>query len=401
MKYDHILVRFGEISTKGKNRKKFIEKLRHHIRFVLKDFEALKYASDRDRITIMLNGEDPEPISEQLKGVFGIQSFSLAVKCETNLDAIKKAALTAVQEVYEQGNTFKVSTKRSYKQFELDSNEMNREIGGHVLRNTENLTVNVKQPDVHLRIEIREQATYITFKDVKGAGGLPVGSSGRAMLMLSGGFDSPVAGYQAMKRGIQIEAVHFFSPPYTSERAKQKVIDLTECLAAYGGEIKLHIVPFTKIQELIHKQVPENYTMTSTRRMMLKIADKIREKRDALAIITGESLGQVASQTLESMYAINHVTNTPIIRPLIAVDKNDIIDEARRIGTYETSIQPFEDCCTIFTPPSPKTKPKLEKVERYESFADFEPMLDEAVEQIETIIVKKEKKAADEFADLF
>ncbi|MGG1960525.1 tRNA uracil 4-sulfurtransferase ThiI [Bacillus pumilus] len=401
MKYDHILVRFGEISTKGKNRKKFIEKLRQHIRFVLKDFEALKYASDRDRITIMLNGEDPEPISEQLKGVFGIQSFSLAVKCETNLDAIKEAALTAVQEVYEQGNTFKVSTKRSYKQFELDSNEMNREIGGHVLRNTENLTVNVKQPDVHLRIEIREQATYITFKDVKGAGGLPVGSSGRAMLMLSGGFDSPVAGYQAMKRGIQIEAVHFFSPPYTSERAKQKVIDLTKCLAAYGGEIKLHIVPFTKIQELIHKQVPENYTMTSTRRMMLKIADKIREKRDALAIITGESLGQVASQTLESMYAINHVTNTPIIRPLIAVDKNDIIDEARRIGTYETSIQPFEDCCTIFTPPSPKTKPKLEKVERYESFADFEPMLDEAVEQIETIIVKNEKKAADEFADLF
>ncbi|WP_144503675.1 tRNA uracil 4-sulfurtransferase ThiI [Bacillus pumilus] len=401
MKYDHILVRFGEISTKGKNRKKFIEKLRQHIRFVLKDFEALKYASDRDRITIMLNGEDPESISEQLKGVFGIQSFSLALKCETNLDAIKEAALTAVQEVYEQGNTFKVSTKRSYKQFELDSNEMNREIGGHVLRNTENLTVNVKQPDVHLRIEIREQATYITFKDVKGAGGLPVGSSGRAMLMLSGGFDSPVAGYQAMKRGIQIEAVHFFSPPYTSERAKQKVIDLTECLAAYGGEIKLHIVPFTKIQELIHKQVPENYTMTSTRRMMLKIADKIREKRDALAIITGESLGQVASQTLESMYAINHVTNTPIIRPLIAVDKNDIIDEARRIGTYETSIQPFEDCCTIFTPPSPKTKPKLEKVERYESFADFEPMLDEAVEQIETIIVKNEKKAADEFADLF
>ncbi|MCY7568730.1 MULTISPECIES: tRNA uracil 4-sulfurtransferase ThiI [Bacillus] len=401
MKYDHILVRFGEISTKGKNRKKFIEKLRQHIRFVLKDFEALKLASDRDRITIMLNGEDPEPISEQLKSVFGIQSFSLAVKCETNLDAIKEAALTAVQEVYEQGNTFKVSTKRSYKQFELDSNEMNREIGGHVLKNTENLTVNVKQPDVHLRIEIREQATYITFKDVKGAGGLPVGSSGRAMLMLSGGFDSPVAGYQAMKRGIEIEAVHFFSPPYTSERAKQKVIDLAECLAAYGGKVKLHIVPFTKIQELIHKQVPENYTMTSTRRMMLKIADKIREKRDALAIITGESLGQVASQTLESMYAINHVTNTPIIRPLIAVDKNDIIDEARRIGTYDTSIQPFEDCCTIFTPPSPKTKPKLEKVERYESFADFEPMLDEAVEQIETIIVTNEKKAADEFADLF
>ncbi len=165
--------------------------------------------------------------------------------------------------------------------------------------------------------------------------------------------------------------------------------------------MKLHIVPFTKIQELIHKQVPENYTMTSTRRMMLKIADKIREKRDALAIITGESLGQVASQTLESMYAINHVTNTPIIRPLIAVDKNDIIEEARRIGTYDTSIQPFEDCCTIFTPPSPKTKPKLEKVERYESFADFEPMLDEAVDQIETIIVTNEKKTADEFADLF
>ncbi|MGE6628865.1 tRNA uracil 4-sulfurtransferase ThiI [Bacillus sp. NPDC077027] len=401
MKYDHILVRFGEISTKGKNRKKFIEKLKQNIRLVLNDFQALKYTSDRDRIIIMLNGENPEPISDLLKDVFGIQSFSLAVKCDTKLEDIKQASLSAVNEVYAPGHTFKVSTKRSYKQFELDSNEMNREIGGHVLRHTDDLTVNVKQPDVHLRIEIREQATYITFKDVKGAGGLPVGSSGRAMLMLSGGFDSPVAGYYAMKRGIQVEAVHFFSPPYTSERAKQKVIDLAKCLVAYGGEVKLHIVPFTKIQELIQKQVPENYTMTSTRRMMLKIADQLRVKRDALAIITGESLGQVASQTLESMYAINDVTRTPIIRPLIAIDKNDIIDEAKRIGTYETSIQPFEDCCTIFTPPSPKTKPKLEKVERYESFADFEPLLEEACDNIETIIVTNEKKTSDEFADLF
>ncbi|MDG3074476.1 tRNA uracil 4-sulfurtransferase ThiI [Bacillus halotolerans] len=401
MNYDHILIRFGEISTKGKNRKSFIERLKQNVRLVLKDYPTLKYFSNRDRMTITLNGVDPKALFPHLKQVFGIQSFSLAIKCESRLDDIKTTALQAIKDQYQPGDTFKVETKRAYKQFELDTNEMNAEIGGHILRNTEGLTVDVRKPDIPLRIEIREEATFLTIRNEKGAGGLPVGSAGKAMLMLSGGFDSPVAGFYAMKRGLSVEAVHFFSPPYTSERAKQKVMDLAKCLSRFGGSMTLHIVPFTKTQELIQKQIPENYTMTATRRLMLQIADRIREKRNGLAIITGESLGQVASQTLESMYAINAVTSTPILRPLIAMDKTEIIEISREIGTYETSIQPFEDCCTIFTPPSPKTRPKKEKIEHFESFVDFEPLIQEAVDHIETMTLYSEQEANDKFAELF
>ncbi|MEC2306857.1 tRNA uracil 4-sulfurtransferase ThiI [Bacillus atrophaeus] len=401
MNYDHILIRFGEISTKGKNRRSFIERLKQNIKLVLNDYKKLKYFSNRDRMTITLNGEQPDAIRTQLKQVFGIQSFSLAIKCESRLEDIKTTALAAIRAEYQAGDTFKVATKRAYKQFELDTNEMNAEIGAHILRNTEGLTVDVRNPDIPLRVEIREEATYLTIRDEKGAGGLPVGSAGKAMLMLSGGFDSPVAGFYAMKRGLSVEAVHFFSPPYTSERAKQKVIDLARGLSNFGGKMTLHIVPFTKTQELIQKQIPENYTMTATRRLMLQIADRIREQRKGLALITGESLGQVASQTLESMYAINAVTSTPILRPLIGMDKTEIIEKSREIGTYDTSIQPFEDCCTIFTPPSPKTRPKKEKIEHFESFVDFEPLIQEAVEQIETIELYGEQEANDKFAELF
>ncbi|ARW07881.1 tRNA uracil 4-sulfurtransferase ThiI [Bacillus atrophaeus] len=401
MNYDHILIRFGEISTKGKNRRSFIERLKQNIKLVLNDYNKLKYFSNRDRMTITLNGEQPDAIRSQLKQVFGIQSFSLAIKCESSLEDIKTTALAAIRAEYQEGDTFKVATKRAYKQFELDTNEMNAEIGAHILRNTEGLTVDVRNPDIPLRVEIREEATYLTIRDEKGAGGLPVGSAGKAMLMLSGGFDSPVAGFYAMKRGLSVEAVHFFSPPYTSERAKQKVIDLARGLSKFGGKMTLHIVPFTKTQELIQKQIPENYTMTATRRLMLQIADRIREQRKGLALITGESLGQVASQTLESMYAINAVTSTPILRPLIGMDKTEIIEKSREIGTYDTSIQPFEDCCTIFTPPSPKTRPKKEKIEHFESFVDFEPLIQEAVEQIETIELYGEQETNDKFAELF
>ncbi|MED4828323.1 tRNA uracil 4-sulfurtransferase ThiI [Bacillus atrophaeus] len=401
MNYDHILIRFGEISTKGKNRRSFIERLKQNIKLVLNDYKKLKYFSNRDRMTITLNGEQPDAIRTQLKQVFGIQSFSLAIKCESRLEDIKTTALAAIRAEYQAGDTFKVATKRAYKQFELDTNEMNAEIGAHILRNTEGLKVDVRNPDIPLRVEIREEATYLTIRDEKGAGGLPVGSAGKAMLMLSGGFDSPVAGFYAMKRGLSVEAVHFFSPPYTSERAKQKVIDLAGGLSKFGGKMTLHIVPFTKTQELIQKQIPENYTMTATRRLMLQIADRIREQRKGLALITGESLGQVASQTLESMYAINAVTSTPILRPLIGMDKTEIIEKSREIGTYDTSIQPFEDCCTIFTPPSPKTRPKKEKIEHFESFVDFEPLIQEAVEQIETIELYGEQETNDKFAELF
>lgn len=398
---DTILIRFGEISTKGKNRKHFIEHLKKNVKLALQNFRGVTYFSNRDRMLLRVKNENPEAISRQLKKVFGIQSFSLAITCKNDLEDIKKKALLSIQETYTPGNTFKISTKRANKQFELDSNEMNAEIGSHIVTNVEGITVNVKEPDLHLRIEIRDKETYLTFKDEIGAGGLPAGSGGKAMLMLSGGFDSPVAGYKAMKRGIGLEAVHFFSPPYTSERAKQKVIDLTRELSGFAGSIVLHVVPFTKIQERIQKQIPENYTMTATRRMMLKITDMIREKEGGLAIVTGESLGQVASQTLESMYAINAVTSTPVLRPLIGTDKNEIIEEAKQVGTYEISMRPYEDCCTIFTPSAPKTRPKKEKVERFESFVDFDELMKEAAAEAEKIVIHHTEPVNKEIADLF
>lgn len=399
MNFDHILIRYGEISTKGRNRRIFVDRLKRNIKEVLADFPGLDYEGTRDRLYLHLNNERHEEIIERLQYVFGIQSFSLAIKCESDINIIKEKALEAIKSLYQRHDTFKVTAKRANKQFPLDTNELNYQIGSHILINTEDLTVDVKNPTINLRVEVRKEATYLTCYDYKGAGGLPVGSSGKGMLLLSGGIDSPVAGYLSLKRGVELEVIHFFSPPYTSERAKQKVIDLTKELTVFGGSIKLHIVPFTAIQEKIQAQVPENYTMTSTRRMMLKIADILREKQQALALITGESLGQVASQTLESMVAINDVTSTPILRPLITMDKLEIIEIAKQIGTHDISVRPFEDCCTIFTPASPKTKPKLEKVSRFESFVDFDELVMEAVNHVETMIITKNKE--DEFSHLF
>ncbi|TYR82145.1 tRNA 4-thiouridine(8) synthase ThiI [Priestia megaterium] len=385
MIYNHILIRYGEISTKGQNRKKFVAQLRKNIAHSLKGFNNIHIKYTRDRMYIHLNGENHEPIIERLQQIFGIQSFSLALKVENELEQIQEAALKAMKEFDRENHTFKVTTRRAYKQFPLDTNELNYAVGSHVLRNTEHLKVDVRNPDVNVRVEVRSEATYITCFDYPGAGGLPVGTSGKAMLMLSGGIDSPVAGYLAMKRGLEIEAVHFYSPPFTSERSKQKVIDLAQKLTAYHARVKLHIVPFTAVQQAIQKQIPENYTMTSTRRMMLKITDAIRKQNDSLAIVTGDSLGQVASQTIESMYAINEVTNTPILRPLVTMDKTDIIKIAQQIDTHDISNRPYEDCCTIFTPSSPKTKPKREKVNRYEQFYDFDSLIQEAVEKTETL----------------
>ncbi|WP_066063467.1 tRNA uracil 4-sulfurtransferase ThiI [Neobacillus soli] len=401
MDYDRILIRYGEISTKGRNRNQFVEKLRKSVRIALAPFPKIKVEASRDRMYVLLNGENGQEIIEKLQTIFGIQSFSPAIKVEREIEALKQAALKLVTSRYSQGQTFKVTTKRSDKTFELDTDESNHTFGAHLLKNIPGITVNVKNPDIELRIEVRKEAVYLSCETIHGAGGLPVGSSGKAMLMLSGGIDSPVAGYMAMKRGLEIEAVHFFSPPFTSERSKEKVIDLSKKLAEIYGKMTLHIVPFTNIQQAIREQIPENYSMTSTRRMMLRITDKIREKHEGLAIITGESLGQVASQTLESMYAINEVTNTPLIRPLITMDKIDIMKIANEIDTLEISNRPFEDCCTIFVPSSPKTKPKREKVEHYESFFDFEPMIDEAVQKTETLVIKPVSKNLTELNELF
>lgn len=401
MNYDRILIRYGELSTKGRNRKGFIDKLKRNIKRVLRDFEKIKIEANRERMFILLNGENGFEIVELLKSVFGIQSFSPAIKTDKELENMKAAALDLFKKIYQTGNTFKITTKRSDKNYFLDTNEINQTFGAHLLKNIPGLKVDVKNPDINLQIEIRDDAVYFSCENILGAGGLPIGSSGKGMLMLSGGIDSPVAGFLAMKRGVEIEAVHFYSPPFTSERSKQKVIDLTEKLANISGTVKLHIVPFTEIQQLIAKQVPENYSMTTTRRLMLRITDEIRRKNDGLAIITGESLGQVASQTLESMYAINDVTNTPILRPLITMDKNEIIDISRAIDTFEISNRPFEDCCTVFVPASPKTKPKKEKVQYFESYIEFEPLISKAVENTEVIVIKPQAADKEEFDDLF
>jgi tRNA uracil 4-sulfurtransferase len=388
MNYDRILVRYGEISTKGRNRNIFVEKLRKSIRRALTPFPGIKIEAGRDRTYVLLNGEDPEAIIKELKKIFGVQSLSPAIKVERDLETMKAAALKLVKSLFTEGNTFKISTKRSDKTFELDTDGVNQAFGSYLLQNIPGIKVDVKKPDINLNIEIRKEAVYLSCENILGAGGLPVASSGKAMLMLSGGIDSPVAGFMAMKRGVEIEAVHFFSPPFTSERSKEKVIDLAKKLAEIHGSMKLHIVPFTKIQQSIKEQIPENYSMTTTRRFMLRITDEIRKKQEALAIITGENLGQVASQTMESMYAINEVTNTPILRPLITMDKNDIIKEAIEIDTYDISIRPFEDCCTIFVPASPKTKPRRDKVHHYESFFDFDSLIAEAVQNTEVLTIK-------------
>ncbi|RFU66231.1 tRNA uracil 4-sulfurtransferase ThiI [Peribacillus glennii] len=405
MEFDHIIIRYGEISTKKRNRKGFVDKLKANIRRVLEEFENAKLSASRDRMYILLNGEDHKEILNLLKGVFGIQSLSPALKIDRDIEELKNAVLFYFNQLSRQVATFKITAKRADKDFPYNTDELNHILGGHLLKNTEGITVDVKNPDFNLRVEVRKEAVYLTGEVIQGAGGLPLGSSGKAMLMLSGGIDSPVAGFLSMKRGLEIECIHFYSPPFTSERSRQKAVDLAGKLAEVSGKIKLHIVPFTDIQLLIQKQIPENYTMTTTRRMMLKVADKIMEKQQGMAIITGESLGQVASQTLNSMYAINEVTNTPVLRPLIAMDKLDIIELARGYDTLEISNRPYEDCCTVFTPATPKTKPRRDKVSFYESFVDFDELVNEAVNKVETITInhkqQKDLGASDEMEDLF
>lgn len=401
MIWKEILIRYGELSTKGRNKNDFINRLRENVRYSFNDLMPLKIRAERDRMFIEIENEEKmNVLMERLPEVFGIQSFSPVASCEKDMEQIKALAIQIMELYKEQEITFKVEVRRTDKNFPLDSHAIQREIGGTVLRNYQNLSVNVKKPDVELRIEVRLDAVYMMAQVIPGAGGMPIGSNGKSLLMLSGGIDSPVAGYLMMKRGVRLEAIHFYSPPYTSQNSLQKVKDLANELTKFGAKIRLHIIPFTELQVLIKENVPENVTMTTTRRMMLRIADKVREEIDALAIVTGESLGQVASQTLESLTAINAVTSTPILRPLIASDKLDIIEIAERIGTYETSIQPYEDCCTIFTPASPKTKPKLEKVMHYESFTEFDEYIERAVRNREVHILPEKKVKQDQFADL-
>ena len=375
-----ILIRHGELSTKGRNKKMFTQKLASNIKKALVDFPQVKVIPDYDFMYLDLHEAPEEAVIEKVKPIFGIQSISPVYIIEKDMEVAKKVVLDLLSQEDLEGKTFKIMTKRSDHTFEMDTNQINLFLGDAVLEAFPDIKVQLKQPDITVRIDVRREHLMVSLKTIPGAGGLPVGTSGRVMLMLSGGIDSPVAGYLAMKRGMEIQCVHFASPPYTSPQALEKTKLLAAKIARFGGSIQFLTVPFSRIQEEIKKSVPEAYLMTIMRRFMLRITDELRKNAKALAIANGESVGQVASQTLDSMVAINDVTNTPIIRPVATMDKLDIIKVAEEIDTFELSIQPFEDCCTVFAPPSPKTKPKLEKARQYEARLDVEGLIKEAVE---------------------
>ena len=392
IKYDHIMVRYGELSTKGKNKRDFIHTLYLNIKRALKGFSSLEIIERHDHIYIHLNDNDYQPIIERLQDVSGIQGLSLVYKAkDRDIENIKNVSLELIDG--EPGNTFKVSVKRSDKSYELISDQITRIVATHILKNRgDKLKVDVHNPDILLSIEVRNDAAYIFCHTFKGAGGYPLGVGGKTMHMLSGGIDSPVAAYLMMKRGVSIECIHFASPPYTQVGVIYKLEDLLKVLNKYQGRIRLHIVPFTKIQEAIYDHVPESYCITMMRRMMFRLADRLAKMRNCPVISSGESVGQVASQTLQSMRVINEVTNMPIIRPCATMDKTDIINTAVKIGTYDISIRPFIDCCTIFTPKSPKTAPHLDDCLKFEQEFDYEPLIKEALSNIEVKFITEEKE---------
>lgn len=405
MQPTQLMIRYGELSTKGKNINYFINTLGRNVRKSLKNtFPAVEVNWARDRMYVELNGESSDKVVERLKDVFGIQTISPVIQVEKDLEAAKKGAVEIVRPFAGESNSFKINTRRANRDFEYDTIELNRLLGAAVATEFPELEVKMEEPDLIVRTEVRNDGIYLSVETIQASAGLPVGTAGKGMLMLSGGIDSPVAGYLSMKRGIDVEAVHFHSPPYTSPQALKKAKDLAGKLARYNGEVTFIEVPFTEIQEQIKKDIPEGYVMTITRRMMLRLAELIRQRRNGLAIMNGESLGQVASQTLESMYAINEVTTTPILRPLITMDKTEIIDLAKEIDTYELSTLPFEDCCTIFTPPKPKTKPDLERVLDVEKAIDVDGLIERAMAdlKIENIYFEEENSNDEEnnFSDL-
>jgi len=399
MKYDHILVRYGEMTLKSRNRKFFVSALRKRMNRALEDMDV-HIKANRDRAYIVINDEDAYDVIDKLKLISGILSVSPVVRIEKTEHAMQETALLFAND-FGADKTFKIEVKRPDKEFHLKTHDIQNLLGGHILENTEHLTVNVKHPHHQITTEVRLDAIYMYHDTVKCLGGLPLGTGGKGLLMLSGGIDSPVAGLDIMRKGVEIEAVHFHSPPYTSPQATDKVKKLVDIMSERTGfDIKLHIVPFTELQTTLYDRIPDNLSMTSTRRIMLRIAEKLAAKIDAEAIVNGENLGQVASQTLTSMYAINEVTSFPVLRPLLTLEKNDIVNMSKEFGTYETSILPFEDCCTIFKPKSPKTKPSLEKVKHFEERVDFEPLIDKAVAGIETYTPDTEKEDNAEFEEL-
>lgn len=385
-----ILIQYGELTTKKQNRNLFIQTLLNNIKNSLKE-EEVKITATRVRMFIEPINEKRIPnIIEKLKNVFGIHRIVIAYQSDNNIESLKENILTIVKTI--SFKTFKVETKRSNKNFPISSMEFSREIGGLILKNIPNISVDVHHPDYTVKIEIREEFSYLYGEVYEGAGGYPVGVAGKGILMLSGGIDSPVAGYMAMKRGIKIECLYFESPPHTSELAKKKVKDLVKELSKYQPNIKLHIINFTNIQENIYKNINPDYMITIMRRMMYRIGEEMIKKTNSYILVNGESVGQVASQTLPSMCVINQVTNVPIIRPVACLDKLEIIEIAKKIGTYEISILPYEDCCTIFLPKHPVIHPSLEKCLEYEKNIAYPEMIKEAVDTVDTIKIDKNEE---------
>ncbi|KNY28213.1 tRNA uracil 4-sulfurtransferase ThiI [Pseudobacteroides cellulosolvens] len=385
-----ILVRVGEIILKGLNRPVFEEKLVNNIKKSIGSLGKIAVIRSQARIYV-------EPVEDEydynyneaidrLTRVFGIVSVSPVLKIESDFNVIKEQSAKMVKNLIEKKcySSFKVEAKRGNKKFPMQSPEISRELGSHIWENNQQLKVDVNNPDFIFYVEVRE-STYIYSEIIPANGGMPIGTNGKAMLLLSGGIDSPVAGWMIAKRGVEIEAVHFYSYPYTSERAKDKVIELAKILASYCGQIKLHIVPFTDIQLEINDKCPEDELTIIMRRVMMEIAEKIAESVGAMALITGESVGQVASQTIQSLAVTNIVVDMPVFRPLIGMDKNEVIDRARKIGTFETSILPYEDCCTVFVAKHPKTKPRLEKILKSEELLNIEKLVEKAIADTEII----------------
>lgn len=385
--YPLLLVRYGELSLKGRNRKTFEDLLLTNMRSRLADLPHGRITKTFGRIYLETKG-NWAALAQRLQGVFGIVSVSPVLKRELDLDQIKEGAALVIQDT--PGQTFKVEARRPNKAFPLTSPELCNALGGHLLKNFPHLKVDVHNPDFVLNVEIRQEGAFLYSQVIPCLGGLPAGSSGKGLLLLSGGIDSPVAGFLSMKRGVTIEGLHFYSYPFTSERSKAKVVDLATRLAAYNakGSFKLWIAYFTEIQKALQKTSYPTLSITLMRRFMLRIATQLAEREQALALITGDSLGQVASQTMESIHVINAVTTTPVFRPLIGMDKQEIIDVAYKIGTYETSIQPYDDCCTVFVPKNPATRPRLDQVLEAERELDVEGLVSEAIAKTELVQLK-------------
>ena len=380
-----IIIKYGELSTKKDNINYFLSSLKDNIVNIIGDMGSVKF--DRGRMFITSERDNYDEIINKLKYVFGIHEINLGYKLDSNnISDIENNLKDLIKD--KEFKTFKVETKRSYKNYPMNSMEISKYLGGVVLKNVKDISVDVHNPDIVINVEVRSDSAYIYFDKVEGIGGYPVGSLGKGLLMLSGGIDSPVAGYLALKRGVRIEGVYFESPPHTSEAAKNKVKELAKILTNYSGYIKLHVVNFTNIQESIYKNIPHEYLITIMRRMMYRISERIARKNNCKVIINGESIGQVASQTLTSMSSINSVTNMPVIRPVACLDKLEIIDIARRINTYETSILPYEDCCTIFVPDHPVINPTIEKCIEYEKLIDVDNLINEVMNNIETIKIE-------------